>query len=254
MREPLKALLIEDETLAVQRLRKLLLEHQEVVQIIGEASDGKEGLTMIEDLKPDFIFLDIQMPVMNGLEMIMKLEKQPFIIFTTAYDEYALRSFEENSIDYLLKPIQPKRLEKAIKKLVEITSLQKPKLIEVNQLQDLVNQIQGPKTIKVIRANVGDRIVIVRLDDVLYLKAEDKLTTVVTADEKEYYISPSLSALLPKLPENFMQVNRAHIVNEDYVQEIRKSFNRKLLFEMTNKEKITVGSSFSTVLKERWNL
>ncbi len=253
MPKPLKALIIEDENLAAQRLKKLLLPYQEEVQIVGEASDGKEGLALIEELQPDFIFLDIQMPVMTGLEMIMQLEKQPFIIFTTAYDEYALRSFEENSIDYLLKPIQPKRLDKAIKKLLEITALQQPKLIEVNQLQEIVSQLQEPKTLRMIRAKVGDKIVMVRLENVLYLKAEDKLTTVVTTDGKEYYITPSLSTLLPKLPENFMQVNRAHIINEDGIYEIRKTFNRKLLFEMSNNEKITASSAFSGILKERWN-
>lgn len=252
MHKRLKAIIVEDEQLAALRLRKLLTPYEAEVEIIGEASNGQEGLELIESLKPDFIFLDIQMPVMNGLEMVMKLSKQPYIVFTTAYDEYALQSFEENSIDYLLKPIQAERLKKTIAKLLDITGANKPQGLELDHLQSLVNQLQGPKTINVIRANVGDRIVILKLEDILYFKAEDKLTTVVTSDEKEYFITPSLTQLTPKLPENFVQINRSHIVNEDHVAEMRKGFNRKLIFEMQNKERITVGSSFNAVLQERW--
>lgn len=254
MNNPLKALIIEDEHLASKRLEKLMEPYADEVEIVGKATNGEEGLELIDLCQPDFIFLDIQMPVMNGLEMLMKLEKQPYIVFTTAYDEYALQSFEENSIDYLLKPIQPKRLEKTIQKLLNITRANQSAGIEVDQLAQLVNQLQKPKPINVIRANVGDRIVIIKLENILYLKAEDKLTTVVTADEKEYFITPSLSQLQPKLPENFIQLSRSYIANEDYVTEIRKGFNRKLIFEMKDGEKITVGTSFSTTLKERWKM
>lgn len=252
MSNTLKALIIEDENLAVQRLEKLLIPHKNEIEIIGKASNGVEGLQLITQMQPDFIFLDIQMPVMNGLEMLMKLEKQPYIVFTTAYDKYALQSFEENSIDYLLKPIQAQRLEKTIKKLLDITQANKPQAIELIQLQELVSQLQKPNKISVIKANIGDRIIIIKLDNIQYFKAEDKLTTVVTAENKQYLITQSLTQLAPKLPSNFMQLNRSHIANEDYVKEIRKSFNRKMIFEMMNEEKITVGVSFMGAIKERW--
>lgn len=252
MTKSLTSIIVEDEKLAALRLRKLLTPYQDQITIIGEASNGKEGLELIESLQPDFIFLDIQMPIMNGFEMVMKLSKQPYIVFTTAYDEYALKAFEENSIDYLLKPIQPQRLKVAIDKLLQIKASKPSILPEIDQLQSLVKQLQAPPKISVIRANVGDRIVIIKLDEILYFKAEDKLTTVVTNHEKEYFITPSLTQLEQKLPENFIKLSRSHIINEDYVSEIRKGFNRKLSFEMKNKTKILVGSSFISSLQERW--
>lgn len=254
MHSHLTAIIVEDEQLAASRLIKLLIPYEDKIQIIGQASNGQEGLKLIEQLKPDFIFLDIEMPLMNGLEMAVKLSEQPYIIFTTAYDEYALQAFEENSIDYLLKPIQPTRLEKAINKLLDIHGKNQNSSFEASQLKVLIDQLKGPKTIEIIRANVGDKIVILKLQDIQYFKAEDKLTTVVTADGKEYFITPSLTQLLPKLPEHFIQLNRSHIVNENYTIEIRKGFNRKLQFEMQNKVKINVGSSFSAALQDRWKL
>jgi len=254
MNETLKALNIEDEHLAAQRLEKLIIPYKDEVEIIGHASNGKEGLKMIQELNPDFIFLDIQMPVMNGLDMLMNLENQPYIVFTTAYDEYALQAFEENSIDYLLKPIQPKRLEKSIKKLLDIAQKDQAKPMEMNQIQALLSQLQTPPAISVIRANVGDRIVIIKLEDIQYFKAEDKLTAVVTSENKSYFITPSLSQLSEKLPENFIQISRSHIANEAYVQEIRKGFNRKLVFKMKNDEKLSVSTSYSAALKEKWKL
>ncbi|MBO6516473.1 MAG: response regulator transcription factor [Bacteroidia bacterium] len=253
MTKPLRTIIIEDETLARQRLEKLLIPFHEQVTVVGVANNGQEGLALIETHQPDFIFLDIQMPVMNGLEMLMKLDKQPFVVFTTAYDQYALESFEQNSIDYLLKPIQPERLAKTIQKLLDITQYQQQSPPQLDQVHKLLIELQKPKTLEVIRANVGDRIVIIKVDGIQYFKAEDKLTTVVTAEEKEYYINPSLSTLLPKLPANFIQISRSVIVNEEHVLEIRKSFNRKLTFEMKNKEKFLVGTTFLAALKERWS-
>ncbi len=254
MNIPLRTLIIEDEPLAAQRLEKLLEPYSDKVEVVGFARNGQQGLEQIAALNPDFIFLDIEMPLLNGLEMLMKLEKQPLVVFTTAYDEYALQSFEQNSIDYLLKPIQPARLQKSIEKVLKISGVNQSNGLQTEQIERILADLHKPKTLNVIRANVGDRIVIIKTPDIQYFKAEDKMTTVVTTEGKEYYITPSLSVLEPKLPENFVQINRSHIVNEDHVVEIRKSFNRKLLFEMKDKERISVGTTFANSLKERWAL
>jgi two-component system LytT family response regulator len=254
MNSPLKALIIEDEPLATKRLMSLLEKHKNEIDIIACASNGEEGLSLINKHKPEVIFLDIQMPVMNGLEMLSKLENQPKIIFTTAYDEYALRSFEENSIDYLLKPIRAERLEKAINKLLQLSYSDTSNSISIEQLQNLMGQLNQQPSTNALRVTLGDRIVIVKLEHIQYLLAEDKLTKVVDIEGKSHFINPSLKQLLPKLPNNFIQVSRSCILNEDFVKEIRKSFNRKLVFEMQDKKKITVGSSFVNALKERWSL
>ena len=114
----MKALIIDDERLARVELKRLLTPFKEIT-IVGEAVNADDAIEKINDLKPDIIFLDIQMPGKNGFEMLEELDSVPTVVFTTAYDEYALKAFEFNAMDYLLKPIEPKRLEDTIKKLVE---------------------------------------------------------------------------------------------------------------------------------------
>lgn len=114
---PLRTLLIDDEQLALNRLRRLLGPYDDTIEIIGEAGNGLDGLQAIETLEPELLFLDIEMPGLNGFEMLARLPYLPLVVFATAYDQYAVRAFEENSIDYLLKPIEPDRLEKTIDRI-----------------------------------------------------------------------------------------------------------------------------------------
>ncbi|MGN6509286.1 MAG: LytR/AlgR family response regulator transcription factor, partial [Chitinophaga sp.] len=114
-----KALIIDDERLARSELKKLLADHPEIV-VVGEAVNAKDGMEKIESLRPDLLFLDIQMPDKTGFDLLAELERTPQVIFTTAYDEYALKAFEYNALDYLLKPIEPKRLADAIHKLHQV--------------------------------------------------------------------------------------------------------------------------------------
>src|SRR5687767_15734071 len=112
----IKAIIIDDERLARSELRKLLMDFPEI-EVVAEASNAGEGVEKIENINPDLIFLDIQMPGKTGFDMLSELDKAPHVIFTTAYDEYALKAFEVNALDYLLKPVEPKRLADAIQKL-----------------------------------------------------------------------------------------------------------------------------------------
>src|SRR6218665_3218595 len=117
--EKFKTILIDDEPLAISRLKRLLGEY-EAIQVIAEAVNGREGLEKIEDLRPDLIFLDIEMPLMSGFEMLSRLTYMPVVVFATAFDQYAIKAFEENSIDYLLKPVEKDRLGKTIEKLQQL--------------------------------------------------------------------------------------------------------------------------------------
>jgi len=112
-------IIIDDEELARQRLIRLITPYN-IFEIVAQASNGQEGLKLVEAYQPDVIFLDVEMPVMNGFEMLSKLKKQPKVIFTTAYDQYAIKAFEENSLDYLLKPVEKDRLDKCVVKLQEM--------------------------------------------------------------------------------------------------------------------------------------
>ena len=161
-------LVIDDETLARQRLKRLLMLHNNI-KIIGEASNGKEGLEQIALLQPDVIFLDIEMPGLNGFELLSRLNNPPKVIFTTAYDQYAVRAFEEESIDYLLKPIEKERLEKAINKL---NSYQQPPDYTI-ALELLMGQLKIKKEIKTLTVKIGDRILLVKLKDLAFIEAEE---------------------------------------------------------------------------------
>ena len=124
MSQLFKAIVIDDEPAARRLMKSLLEEHQDVVQVIGEAGNGKDAIARIEEMKPDVIFLDIQMPDLTGFEVIDKLKIKPNIIFTTAYEQYAIKAFETFSIDYLLKPVKEERLANSISKLQQFGRLQ----------------------------------------------------------------------------------------------------------------------------------
>lgn len=252
MKNKMQAVIVEDEFLARQRLKKLLLPYADQIEIVGEASNGKEGVTQIEDLRPDLIFLDIQMPILNGFELLMKLTYQPHIVFTTAFDEYAIKAFEQNSIDYLLKPIRAERLEITMAKISRLETVANPTVLDQKTISAFLKQLQPAETMRSLTVTLGDKITIVDLADVMYFQAEDKLTTIYTKGDKKHLISQSLSQLEKRLPENFMRLNRAHIINDACVLEIRKGFNGKLVFEMkdAHQTKITTGSSYTAAVKE----
>jgi len=244
-------LVIDDETLARQRLKRLLAVHENI-SIIGEAGNGQEALDQIELLKPDLVFLDIEMPVMNGFELLSRLAKPPKVIFTTAYDQYAVKAFEEESIDYLLKPIETERLEKAVNKL---------KKLELNSnytipLELLMSQLKIRKDIKTLTVKIGDKILLVKLQDLAFIEAEDKYVFLHTVDGNKNLTDFTISALEEKLPEQFIKINRGTIINTDLIKEIRKGFNGTFYFIMNDirQTKLNSSRSHGSVLKERFDL
>lgn len=235
-----KTIVIDDEQLARQRIKRLLKEYDEI-EIIGEAENGAEGLTIIEQLQPHLIFLDIEMPILNGFEMLAKLKHQPKVVFTTAYDQYAIKAFEEGSIDYLLKPIELERLDKTIKKLKETnlaTTTQVP-------LEELIRQINGKKHIKTLTVKIGDKILLIKLIDIVHIQAEDKYVFLHTVDGKKHLTDFTLTTLEEKLPEEFLRIHRSNIINTEYIKEIRKGFNGALIFVLNNATETRVTSSRS---------
>jgi two-component system LytT family response regulator len=196
------------------------------------------------------IFLDIEMPVMNGFEMLSKIKKQPKVIFTTAYDQYAIKAFEENSLDYLLKPIEKERLEKSMERLQET---HKPMALP---LQQLLDQLKPKKEIKTLTVKISDKILLIALDKIIAIEAEDKYVFLHTEDGNKHLTDFTLSNLEEKLPENFCRIHRSSIINTNHIKEIRKSFNGALVFVMYNKEgqKFTSSRSNSEALRERFDI
>ena len=233
-----RAILIDDEPLALQRLEKLLKPYAEVIELVGKATNGADAIDVIDELKPDVIFLDIQMPELNGFEVLEKITHQPIVIFSTAYDEYALKAFETNSIDYLLKPVDQKRLKKAIDKLNIITG---EKFDDFQtQLKEMLKSVKTPS--KRIQVKRGDKIKLIPVSEIYSFSAEDKYTRVKTYDNA-YLIDKSLSVLESELDDNFIRIHRGVIINLNHMEEIVKMFKGNYQVKMKDAEKTVLPVS-----------
>ncbi len=245
------ALIIDDEELARKRLERLLKPF-DTIAVIGEAVNGQDGIDKIEKLRPDLIFLDIEMPVFNGFEMLTRLTHQPKVVFTTAYDQYAIKAFEEDSIDYLLKPIEPERLEKTIRRLQQ-AQVSTPDYL---QLHELIKQLGGAEEVKTLTVKIGDKILLIKLDTIVFIEAEDRYVFLHTIDGKKHLTDFTVASLEEKLSEQFVRIHRSYIINSDYIKEIRKGFNGAFVFVMSDKENTRLTSSRANgdMLRERFDI
>lgn len=239
----IKALIIDDERPARAELKRLLQDFPEI-EIVGEAQNSKEATEKINELDPDLIFLDIQMPGKNGFELLSELIQIPKVIFTTAYDEYALKAFEVNALDYLLKPIDGKRLEEAMRKLEHLQQVSKVAKDDKNLLTDKDQFF----------VKDGERCWFVKLADVRLFESAGNYAKVYFEDQKPLILK-SLNALEERLDEHFFfRVNRKHIVNLKWVEKIEPYFNGGLLLELRDGEKVEVSRRQSVKFKEMMSL
>jgi two-component system, LytTR family, response regulator len=233
----LRAYLVDDEPLALERLSRLLGEYEDL-QIAGTATDPAEALRFLsgEEAKSiDVLFLDIQMPGMTGFDLLSRLDEQPFVIFTTAYDEYALRAFKVNSIDYLLKPIEPEQLERAVRKLERVRPMAKPAWQQSNGLPQLLHElaaslrVERPEYPRRIASRVGERITFLDLEAVTHFQALDKLTYAI-ANGRQHSLDQTIADLEQRLdPARFLRIHRAVLVNVDWIQEVNSWFAGKVM-------------------------
>tara|TARA_R110000868_G_scaffold157895_2_gene385422 strand:- start:473 stop:1234 length:762 start_codon:yes stop_codon:yes gene_type:complete len=243
-----KTIIIDDEPLARDRLVKLLANFPETIDIIAVAKNGREAKEKIIDQKPDVIFLDIEMPGLNGFELLAQLETIPMVVFCTAYDQYSLQAFETNSIDYLVKPVRLERLEKTIEKLHLFN-----KSFSHEAFMAAIQQVSLQKETKKmtsITIKKGDKLVFIKLEDISHFEASEKYITVHTSTES-LLSEQSLTQLEQKLPSNFLRVHRAFIINTDYVKEVQKYFNSRYIINLNTVKKtsITTGRSYNEVIK-----
>ncbi|MCH4552185.1 LytR/AlgR family response regulator transcription factor [Aestuariibaculum lutulentum] len=241
-------IIIDDEQSARDRLERLLGVYPETFQIIGIAKNGTEAKELINTLNPDLIFLDVEMPGLNGFEVLQSIEVIPIVIFCTAYDQYSLQAFETNSLDYLVKPVRKERLETTIKKL---------KLFDRSSNENILNTIRKLSVLKTdskmtsITIKKGDKIVFIKLEEVLYFEAEEKYVTVYTPNEK-HLSEQSLLSLEQKLPKEFLRVHRSIIVNTNHVKEVQKYFSNRFIISLNNNSKtsITTGRTYNEIIKK----
>lgn len=211
----MKAIIIDDEPLA-RSIVKEYLAHYKHIEIVAECGDGFEGVKAVNQNKPDVIFLDIQMPKINGFEMLELLEAPPAVVFTTAFDEYAMKAFEAHAIDYLLKPFSQERFNKAIEKISSHSSLQQQKNATegLMQLQTIL-----PSQNERIVVRTGGKIKIIGVQQVHYLEAADDYVKIFVA-EGSFLKNKTMSYYEKSLPPaNFVRIHRSYIVN---IQEITR--------------------------------
>ena len=243
----MKAIIIDDERLARAELKKLLLEFPEV-EVIDEAANAEEGIAKIESLPPDLVFLDIQMPGKTGFEMLAQLEKTPQVIFTTAYDEFALKAFEVNALDYLLKPIEPKRLTDAIQKLQSVEVKENR-----SETDEFINTSLLTELDQVFVKD-GEKCWFVKLGDIRLFESVGNYAKVFFGTNKPLILK-SLNALEERLDEKvFFRANRKHIVNLRMIDKIEPYFNGGLLLELKGGEKIEVSRRQTVKFKEMMSL
>lgn len=229
-----RAVIIEDEKLARNRLKLLLDHYSDTIEVVGEAENGFLGIELIAKQKPELIFLDIQMPGMTGFEMLIKLENIPLVIFTTAYDEFALKAFETNAIDYLLKPITLERLDHAISKLKLMTG-QKYE----TKMMEFLDTLK-PSGGSYIKVKTGAVTRLIQYTDVFYFCAEEKYTCLFTENQK-YYINDTLTGLEKILPDNFKRIHRSAIINIEHVKEILQLSTNKSMVIMQNNSELPIS-------------
>jgi two-component system, LytTR family, response regulator len=240
----MRALIVDDERLARKELIKLLEDHP-MIEVVGEAMNAEEANQMIADLNPDLLFLDIQMPGKTGFQLLEELDVVPLVVFTTAYDEFALKAFEVNALDYLLKPIQPERLLETISKLAE---KERAKTIAV----------RGPEKKLGLQDQVfvkdGDRCWFVSLSNVRLFESDGNYIKVYF-DNNRPMIHKSLNALDEKLDERaFFRASRKHIVNLSWVEGIEPWFNGGLMVRLRGGDKVEVSRRQAAKFKDMMSL
>ncbi len=222
-----KVIVVEDEPIARKKLISLLGNFSNAIELIAEAENGIVAVEKINTLKPDLIFLDIQMPGLTGFEVLQKLEYLPLVIFTTAYDKYALQAFESNTIDYLLKPISLAKLSKSIGKL---QSFSKKNNWE-DKVQNLLKEVL--KMESKIAVTLSDRIIFLSPEDIYFIKADNKYSEIHLKDKK-YLISKSLNELEKQLGNNFVRLHRSNLVNREHISEVIKLSSRKWIAKLSD--------------------
>ncbi|HAA15735.1 MAG TPA: DNA-binding response regulator [Cytophagales bacterium] len=241
----MKAILVDDERLARKELANLLNDHEEI-EIIGEAVNADDAKEQIEKQRPDLIFLDIQMPEKTGFELLEDLDYIPRVIFTTAYDEYALKAFEVNALDYLLKPIEPERLKEAISKLGKDGGEPAPSEPEPETRKLGLNDQVFVKD--------GDRCWFVSLSKVRLFESDGNYIKVYF-DNNRPMIHKSLNALDERLDDRtFFRASRKHIVNLNWVETIEPWFNGGLMVKLKGGDQVEVSRRQAAKFKDKMSL
>lgn len=243
----IKAVIIDDEQLARDIIRAYLKPFEQI-EVVKECADGFQGLKAIQEEKPDLIFLDIQMPKITGFEMLELIENPPAVIFSTAFDQYAIKAFEQNATDYLLKPYAEERFAEAVKKALDKISSKQSSRQEMSSLQEKREEMG--ETLDRIVVKTGNKIHILGLDQVSHFQAQDDYVE-IHADQGKYLKQMRMKHLEENLPEGqFVRVHRSHIVSVKQIEKLELYEKDSYLLTLKNGAKLPVSRSGHGKLKE----
>lgn len=245
----IRTLIVDDESLARERIISLLKKENDI-EVVGECSDGEEALQKINSLKPDLVFLDIQMPLINGIEVIKSFNKFiPEVIFVTAYDEYAVEAFEMNALDYLLKPFDQERFSKTLDRARQRLLANSTKEIS-EKLNNLIltfsqNKPDEKHLTKFVIKSAG-KISFINVDEINYIEAEGNYLILHTSNSKNLY-RDTITNISKKLnPETFIRIHRSYIVKIENIKEMQSHFNSEYIITLKDNTKIKSGRSYKS--------
>jgi len=239
-------LIVDDEKLARELLREYLEGYAEV-EVVGEAAKGTEAVEMVNNLKPDILFLDVQMPGMNGFDVLEEIDHEPYVIFTTAYDQYAIKAFEKNAVDYLLKPLDEERFRSAVNRAM------KRKSSEHGSVEELLRSIKSDsKTFEShIFVQKSEKLFNLPVEDIVYLEASGDYTIITTHNDQ--FVSSSGIGKLEEImdPETFIRVHRSTIINVKSLKEIERHFNGGMVVKMQNGKIFPVSRTYARLIRKK---
>ena len=246
MRKKYSTIIVDDEPLARKLIKEYLQDFPDI-EIVGECKNGKQAVKAINEEKPNLVFLDIRMPGMDGFEVLEHIDLMPRIIFTTAYGDYALRAFEVNAIDYLLKPYDRKRFSKAIQKVIDRSTKSND---ELGGLLRVVQQSKEPEDYpKRIFVSVGRKIISVQLNDILWIEADGDYTQLHT-NTGTYLCNLSLNVLEGKLDSSkFMRVHRSSIIATSSIEHLERDGEGGFIAILMDKSKVKVSRTYAAKLR-----
>lgn len=239
-------LIVDDEKLARDLLREYLEGYPEIT-VLGEAAKGTDAVELINKLKPDIIFLDVQMPGMNGFDVLEEIDHEPYIIFVTAYDQYAIKAFEKNAVDYLLKPLDQERFRSAINRAM------KRKTAEQGSVEELLRNLrsEGRNFETHIFVQKSEKLFNLPVEDILFLEASGDYTIITTKSDQ--FVSSSGIGKLEEImdPDTFIRVHRSTIININSLKEIERHFNGGMVVKMQNGKSFPVSRTYARLIRKK---
>lgn len=240
-------LIIDDEKLARELLHEYLEGYPEI-EVIGECAKGNEAVEKINKLKPDLIFLDVQMPGMNGFDVLEEIDHEPYVIFTTAYDQYAIKAFEKNAVDYLLKPLDEERFRIAVNRAL------KRKTADTGSIEELLRSIKsdrGKNFESHIFVQKSEKLFNLPVEEIVYLEASGDYTVITTKNDQ--FVSSSGIGKLEEImdPDTFIRVHRSTIINLNCLKEIERHFNGGMIVKMQSGKSFPVSRTYAKLIRKK---